>query len=167
MSARVPAFPLIGEPGDLDALTLLAETVFLEASGEPDDGKLGVAYVVVNRGDDIHAVVLGKDRVAYDDGRPYEAWSCWNDNERAKTTARLAAASGAALEASWRAAACALWRLVPDPSQGATFYLNVELTKKIRAGGTLPAWAADPSDATRVDESKVLAVIGRHHFLKG
>lgn len=161
----VPAFPLIAEPGDLDRLTLLAETIYLEASGEPDDGKLGVGYVVVNRGEDVHAVILGKDRKAYDDSRPYEAWSCWNDNERVRAQARLATAAGPALEASWRAAAAALWRLLPDPTSGATFYLNVPLTLKIR-DGTLPAWATDPTDPTRVDESKVLAVLGRHHFLK-
>jgi hypothetical protein len=166
VSAVVPSFPLIAEPGDLDRFTLLAETIYAEAEGEPDDGKLGVGYVIVNRGDDVHAVVLGKDRVAYGDGKPYEAWSCWNDAERARTAARLAAATGAMLEASWRAAASALWRLVPDPTHGATFYLNVPLTLKIR-GGTLPPWAADPNDPRKVNERKVLAVHGRHHFLKG
>ncbi|MFQ5916059.1 MAG: hypothetical protein ACE5JS_23035 [Nitrospinota bacterium] len=52
----------------------------------------------------------------------------------------------------------------PNPVGPAKFYLNVRLTKKLR-GGTLPRWAADPRDRTRVNCRKVVRVIGRHHFL--
>ena len=164
----VPRFPLIEEPGEWDELTLVVATTFLEAEGEPDDGKLAVAYVIENRRGatkTAHQVILGADGRAYEDGKPYEAWSCWNDNERVRARARLSAASDASREACWRAAAAARWRLLPDPTAGATMYLNVSLTLKIR-GGTLPAWAAAPGQPATLDESRVLAVIGRHHFLK-
>lgn len=44
----------------------------------------------------------------------------------------------------------------PDPSLGATHYLNIELTKQIR-GGTLPSW---------VYKMAHLTTIGRHDFYK-
>lgn len=155
----VPRFPLLEEPGWWDELTLLAATVALEAEGEAAEGQLAVACVVMNRvrawGRTLHQVILGPDGQAYDDGTPFEAWSCWNDDYRIQARARLDALG--AFPPAWRAAAAALWQLTDDPSHGATFYLNVELTKKIRAG-TLPAW---------FDPAKVTAVIGRHTFLRG
>jgi len=55
--------------------------------------------------------------------------------------------------------------MLADPSLGSNHYLNVPVTLQGR-GGTLPAWAADPHDHTRVDLGKVRAVIGRHTFLR-
>lgn len=161
MSARVPRFPLTGDPGDFDELTLLASTIFLESEGEPEDGQLGVAYVVRNRmdqwGQTCHTTVLGRDQQAYDDGQPWEVFSAWNDDYRIRAEARLATASDLAREQAWRAAAAGYWKLLPDPTASATFYLNKPLTLKIR-GGTLPSWYAD---------ANVVATIGRHTFLRG
>jgi hypothetical protein len=76
-------------------------------------------------------------------------------------------------DALWRecfAAACgAAFRRdlgLADPVKGATMYLNVEETRRLRGDGTLPPWAADPTDATKVDARLVTAVIGRHTFLR-
>ncbi len=167
----VPPFPSLGEPGTWDELTLLAATTFLEAEGEPDEGKTAVAWTPINRvrswGLTLHHAILGPDRQAYDDGRPWEPYSCWNEDYRPRARARLAGATGPEVEACWRAAAGALWRLTSDPTGGACFYLNVEVTRRQRQDGRLPAWAADPQNPTQVDPSKVVARIGRHHFLKG
>lgn len=164
---RVPPFPLLGEPGDWDRLTLLAGTIRLEAEGEPEAGQLGVGYVVMNRVIfwklDLHAVILGPDRRAYQDNKPFEPFSCWNSDYQPMAEARLAGA-GEAAESAWRAAAAALWHLLPDPTHGAIFYLNVDLTKRLRHG-TLPDWAADPHDPTLVHANKVKVVLGRHTFL--
>ena len=165
----VPPFPLIAEPGAWDVLSLWAGTVFLEAEGEPAEGKLGVAWVMRHRIDTwgltLHQVVLGPEGLAYGESRAYEPFSCWNDDYRARAAARLSGASGAALEACWRAAVGALWRLVTDPVPGALYYLNLEQTRRLRKAHDLPSWAADPDDATRVDPAKLVGVMGRHHFL--
>ena len=155
----VPPFPLLGEPGAWDALTLLAATVFLEAQDEPFDGLLGVAWVIRRRALDWnqgwHGAVLGRDARMADDARPFEPFSCWNDTDAPRSRARLITALPAQAEPSWRVAAAVLWHLLPDPVAGAAFYLNIEVTRKIR-GGSLPAW---------YDEGKVTAVLGRHTFL--
>ena len=166
----VPAFPITPEPGQWDELTLLAATIFLEAEGEPSEGKVGVGWVIRHRMDSwrqtLHAAILGPDGKAWGDGKAFEVFSCWNDDYQVRGAARLAAAGGAEAEQAWRAAAGAIWRLIADPVGGATYYLNVGVTKKIRKGGTLPTWAADPQDATKVNASKVAAVIGRHTFIR-
>ena len=163
----VPEFSLIVGPDRWDDLGLVASTVYLEADGEPDEGKLAVAYVIVNRRDTWHLpvrhVILGPEGSAWADSKPHEAFSCWNDDYRPIAESRLAAAGQQ--ERCWWAAAAALWRMLPDPTHGATFYLNVPLTLKIRKG-TLPTWAADPTDPTRPDPHKVAAVINRHTFLR-
>ncbi len=155
----VPAFPLLEEPGEWSELTLLAATVALEAESEPPEGQLAVAFVTMNRvrggWGSVHHVILGVDGHAYNDGRPFEAYSCWNDDYQAKARARLAALGSAAW--AWKPAAAALWGLTDDPSLGATFYLNPDLTRKIRPQHDLPSW---------FDARKVTAVIGRHTFVR-
>lgn len=145
----VPTFPLLGEPAQWDALTLLSATVFLEAEGEPDDGKLAVAWVAANRAaqasQGLHDILLAPAQ-----------FSCWNSDYRPMAEARLSA-GGAAEEACWRAAASAIWRLTADPTRGASHYLNPELTKKIRKKHDLPSW---------YNPTKVTARIGRHEFLR-
>jgi spore germination cell wall hydrolase CwlJ-like protein len=141
-------------------LTLLAATVFLEAEGEPPEGQLGVAWVVRNRVDrwrqDWHDVILA----------PWQ-FSCWNPSERPRALARLGQATPQVSESCWRAAAGAIWRLLPTPVEDATHYLNVTLTRAGRPRRDLPKWAADPSDPTRVNSAKVVCVLGRHTFLRG
>lgn len=158
---RVPPFPLIEEPGQWDDLTLVAATCFLEAEGEPVEGILGVCWVIRRRaldwGQGFKGAILGADGLAYGDGHPYEAFSCWGDEYRIRARARLSEAGDGVREPFWKAAAAALWELSPDPVGGASFYLNLPVTKKIR-GGSLPGW---------YDQSKVTIMIGRHTFLRG
>ena len=62
---------------DSDEIDIMARTIFGEARGEPDDGKVAVGWVIKNRsdaggwwGDDIREVCL----------KPYQ-FSCWNFND--------------------------------------------------------------------------------------
>lgn len=157
----VPQFPLIEEPGVFDDLTLTAATILLESEGEPWEGQLAVGYVIAHRaeawGSSIKRVILGPEERAYDDGRPFEAFSAWNDDYTPMARARLSGAAEGPRATAWHAAAGALWGMAPDPVPAALFYLNVPLTKKIR-GGSLPSWYAP---------LKVVKTIGRHEFLRG
>jgi spore germination cell wall hydrolase CwlJ-like protein len=135
----------------LDDLTLLAATVYMEASGEPFEGKLAVAWVVVNR-----------DKYSPDPGvadvvlKPWQ-FSAWNTDNPQRAALQRVMTSGAQVWVdSMKAAAAALFGLLPDPTRGANFYLNPVLTRKIR-GGTLPDW---------YDAGKVTVTIGHHEFLK-
>lgn len=161
-----PKPPLTVDPGDWTGMELYAATVLLEAGGEPDPGKLGVAWVIRNRmtrtRGDVHAVVLGPDRRAAGDGQPWEAFSCFNDDAVGLRQAHLRAPDPAVWERCWWAASAAYWQLLPDPTQGATFYLNVPLTRQIRrrhgSATDLPSW---------YDPARVTAEIGKHTFLRG
>lgn len=168
MILTVPSFPLLGEPGDWDVLTLVAATIFLESEGEPEDGIVGVAWVIRRRALDWkqgwHGAILGPDLSAYADARPFETISAWNNDYMVRAKARLASVVDAT--PFWRAAAGVLWDLIPDPVGGASFYLNPEITLKIRKG-TFPSWAADPANPKKLNEAKVTATIGRHLFLRG
>ena len=143
-----------------DDLTLVASTVYLEGAGEPEAGQLGVAWVIRNLMDRLtrsaRQVILGVDGVVDADGRAWEVFSCWNDDYRSQRTARLIAPDPVVWERCWRAAAGALWRMLPDPTDGATHYLNVELTRKIRPRHDLPSW---------YDEARVTVRIAQHTFL--
>lgn len=152
------------EPGTWPGLTLVAATLFLEAEGEPDEGRVAIAWVIRNRADrrpptlDVaHEVILGPDKVAEGDGRPFELFSCWNDDYRAQRVKRLTNPAAGVWELCGRAAAGAWWRLLPDPTGHATHYLNVELTRKIRPDGGLPAWFR---------EDRITAKLGHHTFLR-
>ena len=150
MSVTVPAFPLVTVPADWDELTLMAAVDFLEAEGEPEEGKLAVVWVAVNRSDRWRQSI--KDVLL----KPAQ-FSCLNaDYFPTMGYARLAGA-GVAAEACWRAAAAGLWRLQPDPTFGADHYLNIPATKAGRKRHDLPTW---------YDGAKVTATIGRHAFLK-
>ncbi len=126
----------------------MAMTIKMEAGGEPYPGKLAVAYVIRNRssktGKSISDVVLD----------PWD-FSAWNTESRGRL--HLDDADHAAVWWDcYKAASSAYFQLECDPTKGATHYLNVELTKKIR-GGSLPSW---------YDQEKVTVVIDQHTFLR-
>jgi spore germination cell wall hydrolase CwlJ-like protein len=160
MASKTPPFPIIGDPGTWPELTLLAGTILLESEGEPFDGQVGVGCVVMARvktwGLTIYQVLLGPEGKAYGEGKAFEPFSCWNDNYMIRARARLDTAPDAAMESAWKAAAIAFWGLAPDPTLGATFYLNEAATRRIREG-TLPDW---------FKEERVTVRLGRHTFVK-
>jgi hypothetical protein len=159
LGQRLPAPPRPDALG-ADDLTLIASTILLEGESEPDEGKVGIAWVIRNRMDRRHAtarvVILGAEGLVDGDGRAFEVFSCWNDDYRRQRTARLLSPDPVLWNRCWRAAAGALWRLLPDPTGGADHYLNIALTKQIRPLHDLPAW---------YHAAHVTAVIGQHTFL--
>ena len=144
-----------------DDLTTLAATIEMEAGGEPFQGKLAVGMVIVNRAEQWRQSLLD---ILFKD-RQFSAW-----NNQSPTLLRLDTIPPASWQEDLAAAAGALFRRelgLADPTRGALFYLNVAVTKIGRGDGTLPEWCRSPSDPTKLDEAKVLAVIGRHTFLRG
>ncbi len=128
-------------------LFLVSTTVAMEAEGEPYRGKLAVAYVIFNRARSTNKSVIS---VVF---RPY-AFSAWNTRGgRQKALDRI---SDEVWKDSEMAASSAYHHIEPDPTLGATHYLNIPLTKKIR-GGTLPVW---------VSRLKKTTVIDKHTFFK-
>ena len=127
-------------------LFLLAATVAMEAEGESYRGKLGVAYVAVTRAEEesksIDEVVL----------KPF-AFSAWNTRGRKH---RMQSITDQAWFDSEKAAVSAFYGIEHDPTEGATHYLNIPLTRKIR-GGSLPRW---------VGRLQKTVVIGDHTFFK-
>ncbi len=97
----------------------------------------------------------GDDGIAEVILKPWQ-FSCFNDDYALARKARLTGIDAIRWERAWRCACSAYWKLVDDPTQGATFYLNPELTRQIRPGGTLPSWY----DARRVTLRE-----GKHEFL--
>lgn len=150
MPSIVPAPRKVTDLADWSGLELFAATVLLEAEGEPDEGKVGVAWVIRTRMDlkkaTVHAVIL----------QAYQ-FSCWNLDYAGLRKARLTAPDPVIWERCWRAAAGALWRLVADPTGGADHYLNEVVTRQGRPDGTLPTW---------FDPERVTCRIGRHTFLR-
>lgn len=129
----------------------LARTVWGEARGETAQGKLAVAYVIMNRVNmDLHG-----------DGRP-DWWgegivgvccrdrqfSCWNHNDPNRVKLMEATLADPVFAQCMIAAITAAHRLAPDPTQGATHYL---------AKGTETAWS----------RGKPYLSIGRHKFYAG
>ena len=127
-------------------LFLMVMTVAMEAEGESYRGKLAVAHVIMNRAyqknRNIIAVVF----------KPY-AFSAWNT--RGGRQRQIPGIADMIWDEAEKAAISAYYEIEPDPTYGATHYLNIPLTRRIR-GGTLPKW---------VNKLKKTAVIGQHTFL--
>lgn len=123
-----------------DELLWLAWTTWMESRGEPEEGQLAVASVVMNRcaarSQDVVSVVLA----------PLQ-FSAWNGNALAR---RLVATidDSPAWRSCHRAACAAYHGLLPDPTHGANSYCVSTLR---------PDW---------YDASRITATIGHHVFFK-
>jgi len=111
----------------------LIRTIAFEASGETEIGKVAVAYAVINRkkrgrwGDTIKSVVTSPGQ--------FEPWM----------TRRKAIESLSPDDPRYRSAAiiadAVLSGHAPDPTAGATHFLNPVIVRA-RRGGSLPSWAS-------------------------
>ena len=122
-------------------LFLLAATVAMEAEGESYRGKLGVAFVIMNR------VQQRKKSVSDVVLDPYD-FSAWN-TKGGRQLALDNIGRVPWMEAE-KAAASAYYRIEKDPTHGATHYLNEILTLKLR-GGSLPTWLAAMKRTAKID----------------
>ena len=117
---------------DAEDRDYMIRTIVFEAGGEPDEGKIAVAYVILNRiksggwGDSIKDVVTSPWQ--------FEPWM----------TKREAMEKLSPDDPSYRNAAqianAVLAGQVPDPTAGAMYFLNPTVVRE-RRGGSLPSWA--------------------------
>jgi spore germination cell wall hydrolase CwlJ-like protein len=122
----------------------LIRTIAFEATGEPEEGMAAVAHVVLNRmrlgiwGSSIKEVVTRPWQFEPWMTRRKEMVSLAPDDPRYQSAARIADA--------------VLAGEVPDPTAGATHFLNPVIVRE-RRGGSLPSWASGEGQP-----------IGRHTF---
>jgi len=128
----------------IDQVDWIALTVKQEAEGEEYEGKLAVAFVIVNR-------MAQKKRSASDVVLAPWQFSCWNTESLTKMRLEVDMMN-AAWRDSYAAASAAFHRTVDDPTRGATSYLNPDL--------------CSPSQQVNAGYAKsiVRATIGRHDF---
>jgi len=126
---------------DIDILDM-ARTVFMESSGEPYQGKLGVAWVICNRCAKSKPPISVQD-VVY---RSFQ-FSCWNTDS--PTRMNLDEYGSAVWFDSVKASAAAYFELSEDPTYGATMYHATYVT---------PNW-----DWSKLEQT---AIIGNHVFYR-
>ena len=128
----------------LEERDYLIRTVVFEAGSESDEGKAAVVHVILNRiksnrwADTIKGVVTAPWQFEPWMTRRKEIKALSADDPRYQDAARIADA--------------VLSGDVPDPTEGATHFLNPDIVRK-RRGGSLPAWARGEGQS-----------IGRHTF---
>ena len=128
----------------LEERDYLIRTLVFEAGNEPEEGKAAVVHVILNRiksnrwADTIKGVVTAPWQ--------FEPWMT-----RRKEIKALSADDPRYQDAA-RIADSVLAGDVPDPTNGATHFLNPEIVRK-RRGGSLPAWARGEGQS-----------IGKHTF---
>ena len=127
---------------DEEDIYWLAVTVLQEAGGEPYEGKLGVAWSIINR---CRTKSLRVPEIVL---APWQ-YSCFNTNS---PTRRLVVTRH---QGTWnecmRAAEAAYKGLEPDPTHGSTHYLRPDVLPK------LPSW---------YQPKLVRAALGKHRFLQ-
>ncbi|HSD93401.1 MAG TPA: cell wall hydrolase [Methyloceanibacter sp.] len=122
----------------------LIRTLAFEAPNEPDVGKAAVIHVILNRmrsekwGDDVKEVVTQRWQ--------FEPWMT-----RRKEMEHLSPNDPRYRDAA-RITDAVLAGQLPDPTEGATHFLNPKVVRA-RRGGSLPAWARGEGQE-----------IGRHTF---
>ena len=118
-------------PYDAEDRDYLIRTIAFEASDESDEGKVAVAYVILNRvsggwGDSIKDVVTQPGQFEPWMVRREEMERLSLDDPRYHNAAQIADA--------------VLTGQMPDPTAGATYFLNPAVVRQ-RRGGSLPSWA--------------------------
>jgi spore germination cell wall hydrolase CwlJ-like protein len=131
---------------DAEDRDYMIRTIAFEAAGEPEEGKIAVAHVILNRiksggwGDSIKDVVTSPWQ--------FEPWMTKRDEME-----KLSANNPSYRDAAQIADAVLVGKM-PDPTAGATYFLNPTVVRE-RRGGSLPSWAQGEGQA-----------IGRHTFYR-
>ena len=123
-------------------------TVAMEAQGEPRQGKLAVAWVLWNRVRAGHSMT----DVVY---APWQ-FSAWNTDS--PTRMNIDNIDNSLWAECLACVLAAMYGLEPDPTKGATFYLNKDAV--LAVAGKLPGWW----DSDTIHDSEI--TIGRHSFRK-
>lgn len=144
VNASIPVLKPALADYDSEERDYLIRTMVFEASGEPEEGKAAVAHVILNRkrlgkwGDNIKEVVTRPWQFEPWMTRRSEMENLSKDDPRYRRAARIADNVLSGQE--------------PDPTAGATHFLNPTIVRK-RRGGSLPRWARGEGQP-----------IGRHTF---
>lgn len=131
---------------DAEDRDYMIRTIVFEASGEPEEGKIAVAYVILNRiksgrwGASIKDVVTSPWQFEPWMTKRAEMEKLSPDDSRYRDAAQIADA--------------VLAEQVPDPTAGAMYFLNPTIVRQ-RRGGSLPSWAQGEGQA-----------IGNHMFYR-
>lgn len=137
-----------GTSVDPDDADVMARTIMGEARGEPEQGKIAVGWVILNRarsgkwfggGGDIFAVCR----------KPYQ-FSCWDPGDPNLSIITRARAGDPVFDECLAAAKKVLSGSVADPTGAATHYFANYIST--------PAWAKSPANLT--------VQIGVHKFYK-
>ena len=140
----LPELPRVIASYDPEDRDYLIRTIAFEAGEESDEGKAAVAHVVLNRtktgrwGDTIKDVVTRPWQFEPWMTRREEMEKLSSDDPRYQNAAQIADD--------------VLTGQIPDPTAGATHFLNPTIVRK-RRGGSLPEWARGAGQP-----------IGRHTF---
>lgn len=121
-------------PHDYADIDTLAKTLWGEARGEPDQGKVAVAWVIRNRASRprFAGPLLGKEGAAAQVCRAPYQFSCWNEDDPNRPYLMTLDPSHYTLERT--IAEGVLTGTLSDPTQGADHYHT------IAAPGWAPAW---------------------------
>jgi spore germination cell wall hydrolase CwlJ-like protein len=131
---------------DAEDRDYMIRTIAFEAAGEPEEGKIAVAHVILNRiknggwGDSIKDVVTSPWQ--------FEPWMTKRDEMEKLST------NDPSYKDAAQIADAVLVGKMPDPTVGATYFLNPTVVRE-RRGGSLPSWAQGEGQA-----------IGRHTFYR-
>jgi hypothetical protein len=146
MKAPMPELNKSAQNYNAEDRDYLIRTIVFEAATEPDEGKAAVAHVILNReksgrwGESIKEVVTAPWQ--------FEPWM--TRREEMKSLSR----NDPSYSDAARVVDAVLSDEMPDPTSGATHFLNPVVVRQ-RRGGSLPAWASDEGQP-----------IGRHTFFK-
>lgn len=125
-------------------LNILARTIWGEARGEPFEGKVAVAWVILNRADKGGWWGSTITEVC----KKPSQFSCWNANDPNSARLPLVNFSDASFPDCLKAVGGVLSGNCPDPTGAATHYHTLTV---------LPSWALNKSPIT---------TIGQHVFYK-
>lgn len=125
------------------AVTTLAKTIWGEARGEPSQGRIAVAWVVVNRTRrQVSRWGMTVEKVC----RQPEQFSCWNPGDPNLAGIKNLSPTDSVYGQCRVIAASVLKGEIPDPTKGSTHY---------HTGSVSPKWSRGKSPAV---------TIGAHHF---
>lgn len=129
---------------DFRDLDVMSRTIFGEARGEPIQGQIAVANVIVNR---FRSGKWFAGKTIADTCQKPMQFSCWNEGD--PTRARMVSATITDLQPFYDIAINVLWGAINDPSLGATHYYADTIAA--------PAWSKGKIPTTK---------IGHHLFFK-
>jgi N-acetylmuramoyl-L-alanine amidase len=105
-------------------LDILARTIYGESRGEPMQGKIAVAYSVINR---VKAKSWFGDSISEVCKKKYQ-YSCWNEKDPNKKKIEKVTLDTWDFQLCYHAALSAGCGLIADPTSGSTHYHTIHIS---------------------------------------